>query len=211
MKPQIRQKVVKAEPQRRGGREVRAAAADGAAGKHAEGRDQTDAAGGKVRHHIRRAYPGLRRQREKTAEKDQRHPIGDGHGQKIARGGECHQRREQHQTNRVGNYDHVVVMRERTRSARAPESGEPELWTSVPACARIGADAVNRIAGKFYLAMPCRSVSAGGWPRPEHQNYLSAPCTKAELSFEPSPCMTAMMATEMPAATRPYSTAVAPD
>jgi hypothetical protein len=31
------------------------------------------------------------------------------------------------------------------------------------------------------------------------------------FSFEPRPCMTAMMATEMPAATRPYSTAVAPD
>src|SRR5262245_58381116 len=41
--------------------------------------------------------------------------------------------------------------------------------------------------------------------------YLNASWTKVELSFEPSPCTTAMIATEMPAATRPYSTAVAPD
>src|SRR5262252_6675573 len=41
--------------------------------------------------------------------------------------------------------------------------------------------------------------------------YLNASWTKVALSFEPSPCTTAMIATEMPAATRPYSTAVAPD
>src|SRR5262249_37591586 len=41
--------------------------------------------------------------------------------------------------------------------------------------------------------------------------YLNASWTKVARSFEPSPCTTAMIATEMPAATRPYSTAVAPD
>src|SRR3954453_11083163 len=40
--------------------------------------------------------------------------------------------------------------------------------------------------------------------------YLNALCTVV-LSFDPRPCMTAMIATEIPAATRPYSTAVAPD
>src|SRR2546427_764183 len=40
---------------------------------------------------------------------------------------------------------------------------------------------------------------------------LNASWTKVELGFEPSPCTTAMIATEMPAATRPYSRAVAPD
>src|SRR5688572_26072428 len=34
---------------------------------------------------------------------------------------------------------------------------------------------------------------------------------KVALSFEPMPCTTAMIATEMPAAMRPYSMAVAPD
>ena len=33
---------------------------------------------------------------------------------------------------------------------------------------------------------------------------------KVVFSFEPRPCTTAMMATEMPAAIRPYSMAVAP-
>src|SRR6266487_6968947 len=42
-------------------------------------------------------------------------------------------------------------------------------------------------------------------------DHFNVPWTKAELSFEPRPCITAMIATEMPAATRPYSTAVAPD
>src|SRR5262249_41504168 len=43
--------------------------------------------------------------------------------------------------------------------------------------------------------------------------YLSAVCTlvKVVFSFEPRPCTTAMIATEMPAAMRPYSMAVAPD
>jgi hypothetical protein len=43
--------------------------------------------------------------------------------------------------------------------------------------------------------------------------HLSAVCTlvKVVFSFEPRPCMTAMIATEMPAAIRPYSMAVAPD
>src|SRR4026208_1717720 len=34
---------------------------------------------------------------------------------------------------------------------------------------------------------------------------------KVEVSLVPRPCTTAMMATEMPAAIRPYSIAVAPD
>ena len=43
--------------------------------------------------------------------------------------------------------------------------------------------------------------------------YLSAVCTlvKVVFSFEPRPCTTAMIATEMPAAMRPYSIAVAPE
>src|SRR5271165_6853387 len=43
--------------------------------------------------------------------------------------------------------------------------------------------------------------------------YLSAVETlvKVVFSFEPRPCTTAMIATEMPAALRPYSMAVAPD
>src|SRR6516162_7955278 len=43
--------------------------------------------------------------------------------------------------------------------------------------------------------------------------YLSAVCTlvKVVFSFEPRPCTTAIIATEMPAAMRPYSMAVAPD
>jgi hypothetical protein len=34
---------------------------------------------------------------------------------------------------------------------------------------------------------------------------------KVVVNFEPTPCTTAMIATEMPAAIRPYSMAVAPD
>ena len=43
--------------------------------------------------------------------------------------------------------------------------------------------------------------------------HLSAVWTlvKVVFSFEPRPCRTAMFATEMPAAMRPYSMAVAPD
>src|SRR4051812_13114648 len=43
--------------------------------------------------------------------------------------------------------------------------------------------------------------------------YLSAVWTlvKVVFNFEPRPCTTAMIATEMPAAMRPYSMAVAPD
>ena len=40
---------------------------------------------------------------------------------------------------------------------------------------------------------------------------LEETCWNAVLSFEPRPCTTAMMATEIPAAIRPYSMAVAPD
>ena len=42
---------------------------------------------------------------------------------------------------------------------------------------------------------------------------MSAVCTlvKVALSLVPRPCTTAMIATEMPAAIRPYSMAVAPD
>src|SRR5262245_54954963 len=45
------------------------------------------------------------------------------------------------------------------------------------------------------------------------RSYLSAVWTlvKVVINFEPRPCTTAMMATEMPAAIRPYSMAVAPD
>src|SRR5207237_10739273 len=43
--------------------------------------------------------------------------------------------------------------------------------------------------------------------------YLSAVWTlvKVVFNFEPRPCTTAMIATEIPAAMRPYSMAVAPD
>src|SRR6516225_9265486 len=105
-----------------------------------------------MRKEIRRAHAADRRQRGEAPDEDQRHPVGDGHGQEIARGGERHHRRKQRQSESIGDHDHVV--------ARA---------------------------------------------------YLNASWTKVELSFEPSPCTTAMIATEMPAATRPYSTAVAPD
>src|SRR5215813_15440069 len=106
-----------------------------------------------MRKEIRRAHAADRRQRGEAADEDQRHPVGDGHGQEIARGGERHHRRKQRQSESIGDHDH------------------------------------------------CRSAGA----------YLNASWTKVELSFEPSPCTTAMIATEMPAATRPYSTAVAPD
>src|SRR6266511_679372 len=58
------------------------------------------------------------------------------------------------------------------------------------------------------------------WRRPEpeeirtrFQVYFSAFCTlvKVPLRFVPTPCTTTMMATEMPAAMRPYSIAVAPE
>ena len=140
--------MVEAEPQCRGGRELRVATADDAAGKQAEGRDQNHAAGGKVRDHVRRAHPGHRRQWDKAAEKDQRHPIGDGHGQKIAGGGEGHQRREQHQADGVGKHDHVGVVRECTCSAaHSGESGEPELHPLQSSLRRMRADPV-RLAGK---------------------------------------------------------------
>src|SRR5215471_9086292 len=106
-----------------------------------------------MRKEIRRAHAADRRQRGEAADEDQRHPVGDGHGQEIARGGERHHRRKQRQSESIGDHDH------------------------------------------------CRGAGA----------YLNASWTKVELSFEPSPCTTAMIATEMPAATRPYSTAVAPD
>src|SRR5262245_50712864 len=105
-----------------------------------------------MREDVRGAHAADRRQRDEAADENQRHPVGNGHGQEIARGGECHHRRKQRQSDSIGDHDHVVA-----------------------------------------------------------SAYLNAPWTKVELSFEPSPCTTAMMATEMPAATRPYSTAVAPD
>src|SRR5438445_12517088 len=45
------------------------------------------------------------------------------------------------------------------------------------------------------------------------KRYLSAVETEVKVVFnlEPSPCTTAIIATEMPAAMRPYSMAVAPD
>src|SRR5205807_2253210 len=45
------------------------------------------------------------------------------------------------------------------------------------------------------------------------KSYLSAVETEVKVVFnlEPSPCTTAIIATEMPAAMRPYSMAVAPD
>src|SRR5262245_66371529 len=100
-----------------------------------------------MRKHIRRAHAADRRQRGKAGDEDQRHSIGDGHGQEIARGSERHHRRKQRQSESIRDHDHVV--------ARAL--------------------------------------------------YLNASWTKVELSFEPNPCTTAMIATEMPAATRPYA------
>src|SRR5262249_24480423 len=147
---------------------------------------------------------------EKAAEKDQRHPIGDGHGQKIAGGGECHQRGEEHQSNGVGNQDHGVVMRECTRSARPRESGNPELRPLPSSLLGIRSDAGSHVATNSSwrcLAVRLAQCAAFGLAPILFQRGW----TKAELSLEPNPCMTAIMATEMPAATRPYSTAVAPD
>src|SRR5215813_3676423 len=54
----------------------------------------------------------------------------------------------------------------------------------------------------------------GAFPRTTYgtRSYLSAVCTEVKVvfSFEPRPETTVMIATEMPAAIRPYSMAVAP-
>src|ERR1700716_774069 len=57
------------------------------------------------------------------------------------------------------------------------------------------------------------AIAVGPAVAREPNAHLSAPCTlpKVVFSLEPSPCTTAMIATEMPAAMRPYSMAVAPD
>ena len=58
-----------------------------------------------------------------------------------------------------------------------------------------------------------RTAGAFRIQRSRRNAYLSAVWTlvKVVFNFEPRPCTTAMMATEMPAAIRPYSMAVAPD
>ena len=45
------------------------------------------------------------RQDEEAADQEQRDPVGDRHGEQVARGRECHQRRKQQQPDRIGNHD----------------------------------------------------------------------------------------------------------
>ena len=54
---------------------------------------------------------------EKAGGERQRHPVRDGHGEKIAGCGKCHQRWKQQETDDVE--DHVLIPRERDSRFRA--------------------------------------------------------------------------------------------
>src|SRR5438132_6465824 len=76
----------------------------------------------------------------------------------------------------------------------------------------------TRPFGAADLVFAAKKKGPGAGQSPEEirirlQVYFSAFCTlvKVPLRFVPTPCTATMMATEMPAAMRPYSIAVAPD
>ena len=71
------------------------AAADPAPGKKTERDDKNDHGRRHVPKRVGHAHPGHRGHDEKTADQDQRDPVGDRHGEKVARRSERHHCRKQ--------------------------------------------------------------------------------------------------------------------
>ena len=64
-----------------------------------------------MRTHIDEAHAADDREREKASDENKRHAVGDRHGQEVARGGECHQRRKQYQSDRVDDHGPIRARR----------------------------------------------------------------------------------------------------
>jgi hypothetical protein len=59
-----------------------------------------------MQEYLGRVHVRDRRQDEKAADEHQRHAVGDSHGEKIARGSECHHRRKERPSDSVGDHEH---------------------------------------------------------------------------------------------------------